>query len=265
MMPRISVITVVKNAESCIERTVQSVLSQGYAPLEYIVVDGGSTDKTCDILQRYADRCLFLRIGDENPTEGINHAMEHFSGDMLGFLNAGDWYEAGTLQEVARRYAPGIIIHGNMRIWRGAVAEFVAIPQSSRIRRRMCLNFPTCFFCRPLPQQVNTFDNRFDYATDYEYIRRCMKKGGYFHYVDRVFANMPTGGRSVLHWKRTLFDMHHARLAHGASVPNAAFCFAADVVHSWIRMFLEKCGLHGVVAWYRRHLAPVRKQSCEKR
>lgn len=265
MIPRISVITVVKNSESCIERTLQSVLSQDYSALEYIVVDGGSKDKTCDIIQQYTDRCLFYQIDDKNPTEGINYAFKHVSGDMLGFLNAGDWYEPHTLHDAARCYEQGAIIHGKMRIWNDVEPEYVVIPKSWRIYRRMCLNFPTCFFCRPLPQLVTTFDNRFDYATDYEYIRRCLEQGGHFHYVDQILANMSTGGRSVRHWQRALFDMHHARMAHGASAPNAAIGFVADLVHSWIRMVLEKCGLHGVVAWYRSHWAPVRKQSCEKK
>jgi glycosyltransferase involved in cell wall biosynthesis len=96
----ISIITVVRNAHDVIEKTIQSVISQPYRSLEYIIIDGRSTDGTVDIIRRYSDK---LAYWTSEPDEGIYHAMnkalDHVRGKGHLFLNAGDYFVGSVLTE----------------------------------------------------------------------------------------------------------------------------------------------------------------------
>jgi glycosyltransferase involved in cell wall biosynthesis len=100
--PRISIVTPSFNQARFIERTLHSVLSQDYANVEYIVVDGGSTDGSVDIIARHADR---LAHWESQPDRGQSHAINkgfaRATGEILGWLNSDDWLEPGALSRVA--------------------------------------------------------------------------------------------------------------------------------------------------------------------
>lgn len=104
-MPRISVITIVRNAEKTLENAIKSVISQSYPNLEYIIIDGHSTDNTLNIIKTYQP---FLSYWQSQPDRGGNDAynigLQHATGDIVTFLNADDWYENNILHDVARLY-----------------------------------------------------------------------------------------------------------------------------------------------------------------
>ena len=109
---RVSVITVVHNGENVIERTLESVYCQKYPNLEYWVIDGASTDGTLDKVKQYEER--FLQKGTDfhyisEPDRGIYDAMNKgiklATGDVIGFINAGDTYEEGTVPAAVRKFA----------------------------------------------------------------------------------------------------------------------------------------------------------------
>ena len=104
-LPRISVITPSLNQGAYIERTIRSVLSQGYPDLEFIVVDGGSTDNTVSILRRYGNSLLWISEKDEGQSHAINKGMRMATGDIIAYLNSDDIYEPGALTKVAAAFA----------------------------------------------------------------------------------------------------------------------------------------------------------------
>lgn len=100
-MIRFSVITPVLNGKKFIRETIESVLSQkGDFELEYIVKDGGSKDRTLDILNEYTDKCKIISINDSSPQDAINQGMKLASGDIGCWLNADDLYLPGAFQKV---------------------------------------------------------------------------------------------------------------------------------------------------------------------
>ena len=97
----ITIITVVKNAEQTIEKSIQSVLKQKYDNIEYIVLDGGSTDKTSEIIKKYQkkiDKVIIER--DKGIWDAMNKGVEIATGDIIGFLNADDFYNPDALSLV---------------------------------------------------------------------------------------------------------------------------------------------------------------------
>jgi len=102
---KISVITVCFNAKVDLQRTLESVISQDYSDYEYIIVDGGSTDGTLEVVEKYRDR---LNVVVSEPDHGIadafNKGIRLSSGDIIGILSAGDLYDIGSLSAVAETF-----------------------------------------------------------------------------------------------------------------------------------------------------------------
>jgi len=100
--PLISVVTPSFNQGKFIERAICSVLSQDYPNVEYIVIDGASTDETLNIIARYADRLTYWEsIADRGQSHAINKGFALANGEIFGWLNSDDWLEPGALRRVA--------------------------------------------------------------------------------------------------------------------------------------------------------------------
>jgi len=104
-LPKISVITPSFNQADFIEQTIRSVLEQDYPDLEYVVVDGGSSDGTLDILSRYAGRLTWISEPDRGQAHAINKGLRMVSGEVLAFLNSDDLYLPGALQSVGNYFS----------------------------------------------------------------------------------------------------------------------------------------------------------------
>src|SRR3989338_7304504 len=103
--PCISIITPSFNQGAFIERTIESVLGQGYPNLEYIVMDGGSTDETLSILRRYGDRLTWTSEKDKGQSDAINKGIKRATGEIVAYINSDDVYEPGAFDRVAAYFA----------------------------------------------------------------------------------------------------------------------------------------------------------------
>jgi len=100
--PKVTVVTPTYNQGQYIEKTIKSVLSQNYPNLEFIIIDGGSTDNTIEIIKKYEDHLSYwVSEPDRGQSHAINKGMEKSTGDILTWLNSDDWYTPGTLHRFA--------------------------------------------------------------------------------------------------------------------------------------------------------------------
>jgi glycosyltransferase involved in cell wall biosynthesis len=116
--PKISIITVVYNGETLIERTIQSVLNQSYSNIEYIIIDGASTDSTMNIIKKYQSKIALLHSGkDRGIYDAMNRGLKDATGDYVLFLNAGDLlFSEDTLEKVFASGSDADVYYGNTAV-----------------------------------------------------------------------------------------------------------------------------------------------------
>src|SRR6185369_14725253 len=124
--PLVSIITVAYNAYPFIEKTIQSVLSQTYSPIEYIIIDGGSTDYTVDIIKGYSNRIAYWSSEKDNGiSEAFNKGLSKATGDIIGIINADDWYENDTVERVVYDFGNADILYGDLQLLKKEKKDFI--------------------------------------------------------------------------------------------------------------------------------------------
>ncbi len=211
----ISVVTIVYNGAPYIERAVNSVLSQDYADIEYIVVDGGSTDGTLDILQKYKDRIQeIISEPDEGISDAFNKGISQCSGDVVGLLNADDQYAPDALKMVAANYRGDGIYYGNMQMLEDGAPSGIYFPDHQFLEKDMTLCHPATFISRNLYQKWGVYRKDFRYAMDYELLLRMKSSGVEFIKINDLLAIMATGGVSDIRWLDAFNEVQRARKMH---------------------------------------------------
>jgi glycosyltransferase involved in cell wall biosynthesis len=116
--PRISIVTPTFNQANFLEKTILSILNQGYPNLEYIIIDGGSSDETVDIIRKYESRISYwVSEPDKGQSDAINKGLKVCSGDIFNWINSDDFLEPGALEKVAREFLRGYdVVCGRSRV-----------------------------------------------------------------------------------------------------------------------------------------------------
>lgn len=254
--PKISVVTVVFNGEKFIERAIQSVISQNYHNLQYIIIDGGSTDGTVDVIKKYEDKLYFwVSEKDKGISDAFNKGIAQASGDVIGLLNSDDWYENNVFYKIAEAYKKNnkCVIHGRVRFWSDENTPYYEVGGNDEIMDRlMSVMHPTVFVPKEVYDRYGVFDLAYKRAMDYELMLRFKKRGVCFSYIDEVVANMARGGVSDCHWFATQKEVFVIREKHGIASIKNVFWVVSDVIKIFIRQNLEKAGFDRVVSFYRK-------------
>jgi glycosyltransferase involved in cell wall biosynthesis len=181
-LPQLSIITISFNAEHLIRRTMESVLSQDYPHLEYIVIDGGSNDATPAIIAEYAPRLAWwVSERDNGVTEAFNKGIARHTGEYIGFLNAGDYFyrpdALSTLfaQATSNGQTPPEIVYGKARLtfdppMNGISEKVVGIPQNPL--HKLPTAHQAMFYHRSIWERYGTFSMEYRFAMDYEHYLR---------------------------------------------------------------------------------------------
>lgn len=209
---KISIITVVFNAAKTLEETIESVLKQTYDNWEFIIVDGGSTDGTIDILKRHnSGKVLWRSEPDNGIYDAMNKGIKRASGDWIYFLGGDDtFFNQQVLGNIFlnKRYEADFI-YGNVydkRLKRNYDGEF---DQNKLLKKNIC--HQGIFFRKEIFNDIGTFNTRYRLFADWDFNLRCFSNEKVRkEHVDVVVANYSAGGASaenndILFFREVLF------------------------------------------------------------
>lgn len=205
---KISVITVAYNSAATLADTLSSVAQQTHADVEHIVVDGGSTDGTLDLLAAHGTHLAKVISGpDGGIYDAMNKGLRLARGEFVGFLNADDVFASvDVLQTIARAAGAaerpdatyGDLQYVNVRNIDQVVRLWRSGPYSrSRLAYGWMPPHPTFYLRRSRLDAIGEFDTRLRIAADYDFMLRCLNQTGFTTtYVPKVLVRMRTGGAS---------------------------------------------------------------------
>lgn len=180
--PLVSIITPSLNQGRFIEETIRSVLSQDYPHVEYILIDGGSTDDTLEILRKYGNKLRWKSEPDLGQADAVNKGFSMAKGEILGWLNSDDTYMAGAVSTVVEYFLqnPGIVmVYGD--------AHFIDMDGNvtgkypserfriKRLAKRCFLSQPAVFIQTQVFRKIGPLDTKLQTCMDYEYWIRIGK------------------------------------------------------------------------------------------
>jgi len=183
--PKVSLVTPSFNQGQFVARTVRSVLLQDYPNLEYIFMDGGSTDETMDAVAPYLDRFAYWRSErDGGHAAAVHEGLQRATGDIMGYLNSDDLLAPGAVQQVVEYFrsypeVDAVYSHRVVVDENDVITQMWLLPPHSNylISRWDLLPQETCFWRRGLFEQAGNVDPRMAFALDYDLFVRFMRKG----------------------------------------------------------------------------------------
>ncbi len=201
--PKISIVTPSYNQGKFIEETIQSVLSQNYPNLEYIIIDGGSTDNSVEIIKQYKSQITYwVSEPDRGQTHAINKGIEKATGEILAYLNSDDYYLPGTLHAVAEYFTNHReidLLHGRccyvdtygelIGEQIGSIHTFDEIIDLWGVwwQKRQFVQ-PEVFWTKRISDRVGLFNESLYFVMDYEYWCRILLTGGKVGTIDRALT-----------------------------------------------------------------------------
>ncbi|MEJ5241737.1 MAG: glycosyltransferase family 2 protein [Anaerolineales bacterium] len=226
--PLVSIVTPSYNQAQFLEATIRSVLSQDYPRLEYIIVDGGSTDGSLEIIRKYADRLAWwVSEPDRGQTDAINKGFAHAHGEIFAWLNSDDTYEPGAVRAAVRFlldhpqvglvYGDANFIDEEGRV----IGKFDARQTDYRRLRRGYVHIPqqAAFFRASLWHQVGPLDPSFYFAMDYDLWVRIAARAPIV-YVPQTWANfrLHLRGKTLVADDRCWPEMLRVHFREGGSL-----------------------------------------------
>ena len=254
--PTITVITVVYNGEQYIEETIKSVISQTYGYIEYIVIDGNSTDRTLEFIRRYeANISKWISEPDKGIYDAMNKGIDLATGKWIIFMNAGDrFYTTKVIEDIFSDSSKieGDLIYGHCNIvyatgfsrikkaeelsdlWKGMVCSHQSIFSSSELMKQYKFN---CY-------------NRI--GADFEFIYEMYKKRAHFKMEDRVIASCNAGGLSDTERMKSITS-HWQVVKEYKSSTYVDIYYIMLLIDTFLRQTVKKILRAKIIAFILRH------------
>jgi glycosyltransferase involved in cell wall biosynthesis len=218
---KISIITVCYNSSNTIEDTIKSVINQNYFNnIQYIIVDGGSSDNTLQIISKYSDKIdILINEKDNGIYDAMNKGIQHATSDIVGILNSDDVFQdENVLSEIANFFS----LDDKLDILYGDLVYVKSNDLNSVVRYWKSTNYydkffergnvpphPTLFLKSRIYKNEGGFDLNFSLASDYEFMLRVFKSNRYkSKYINRLLVRMRLGGATNKNYKNIYIGNH---------------------------------------------------------
>jgi glycosyltransferase involved in cell wall biosynthesis len=241
--PLVSIVTPSFNQGRWIDDAIRSVLDQGYRSVEYLVMDGGSSDGTLDVLRRYDGRFAWTSGPDGGQAQALRSGFARTRGDILGWLNADDVYQPDTIARAVAAFAAhpdAGLVFGNAEFIDvdgaplGPAAQVAPFDGVGRLLQLGdCVVQPAAFFRREAYEAVGGLDAALHWTMDYDLWLRLAQRGPAVH-IDHTLARVrcaPTTKTASGGWNR-LVEIEQVVRRHGGDRLPAWFALEAAAMHA---------------------------------
>jgi glycosyltransferase involved in cell wall biosynthesis len=263
-IPLVSIITIVYNGEKYIEQTIKSVINQSYNPIEYLIIDGGSTDSTLNIIRKFEARIdYWISEPDEGISDALNKGIALSSGEIIGLLHAGDWYSVDQIERGVNALirSSADFVFGDLQFHNPDGTFKYRINGNADYAKVIYkimpeLNHPTVLVRRRVYEKIGLFDKNYHIAMDYEWFLRLHRQGGAGEYVKGVLGHMGIGGVSDVSYVKTLKEERDIAVRYGQAKWAANLFFGGRVIKVAVRRRLEAWAPEGLYRWLRKIINP---------
>jgi glycosyltransferase involved in cell wall biosynthesis len=250
--PLISIITPSFNQEHFIEQTIQSVLGQNYRNIEYIIIDGGSTDGTLNIIKKYGKQLSYwVSEPDRGIADAFNKGIRASRGDYIQFLNSDDWLPdskiiSRVVESIKQSDYP-LLLYGNAEVVDRTGGEhlwYIARPFSLRgFLLRMTIGHQALFTRKDYFNRYGEFDPGLKHSMDYELLLRSVPDLRPV-WVNYTIVKMREGGISRRDKADAMFTNARVQVRHGVRSPIMAYLFSLIFIAGLsLRSLLEFFGI----------------------
>lgn len=204
--PLVSIITVCYNSRETISKSIDSLINQTSHNFEYIIIDGGSTDGTIELIRTYEP--LFSNNAipfqwksekDDGIYEAMNKGISLSSGTLIALLNSDDWYNPDTIEniiDVHQNHSEIGVFHGIVKFWKNNRMHTLYGASENFIERGVFPPHITCFIKKSVYNLIGPYDLKYPIAADYDMLLRIRKVGVKFLLIEKVLANFSLHGVS---------------------------------------------------------------------
>ncbi|MCE3278383.1 MAG: glycosyl transferase [Bacteroidetes bacterium] len=219
-LPKISIVTVVYNGVSLIERTIISVLSQTYTNIEYIIIDGASTDGTLNLIEKYESKIALLHSGkDDGIYDAMNKGLKDSTGDYILFLNAGDeLFSSDTIEKALTGIQNADVYYGNSAIVNSAgriLGDRRLTPPETldwkSLKYGMCVSHQS-FIARRL--LCDFYDTNYKVSADIDWVIKVLKQSDNVVNTHLYISKFLEGGTSNKRRKKALLERFFIMVKH---------------------------------------------------
>lgn len=223
-LPGISTITPSFNQVAYLERTICSIIDQNYPNLEYIIIDGGSTDGSVEIIKRYESKISYwVSEKDRGQAHAINKGLQRATGDWVAWQNSDDTYYPNTFSQLANLVANNSsdqLIIGNMnlidcddRLLREM--KYVNPTYESMLAEGMVLTNQAAFWRRGLHQKIGFLDETLDCGFDYEWFLRLLAHSNQSRHINKTWGALRLHSDTKTSNRQSIFDQEYSQILAG--------------------------------------------------
>lgn len=226
-LPRITVITPSYNQSAFLERTILSVLDQGYSNLEYIIIDGGSTDGSVDIIKRYSSQLAFWEsVPDRGQSHAINKGLQRATGDWVCWQNSDDIFYPKAFETLAKT------IQKNLKL-ELVIGDIQLIDELDNLIRPMCYVRPTyksllaegmvltnqaAFWRNSIHKEIGWLDESLHYGFDYEWFLRILRFTNASYHIPKFLGALRFHSETKTSLNQDKFKLEYAKILEGRSL-----------------------------------------------
>ena len=243
---KVSLITVCLNSAKTLTDTIESIVAQSYQNLEYIIIDGGSTDGTLEIIRRHEKHiAVWLSEPDNGIYDAMNKGIRMATGEIVGIVNSDDFLEDNALDVISTSYIKNKqaeVIYGKARVIddKAKISFIVRPPLDLSGKKIYGMNIPHggVYITKKCYEKHGLYNIKYSLAADHELMVRLATRDINFMYIDEILINQRLGGASSANFLKTINEYRIININNGQSYYKAWMQYFLTIIKTFIFFLL---------------------------